>query len=66
MVNNKIDKCVPIIDKFNSSAEQPKKRKAPAKKPAGDKVSRAKKGETWENGKLVDSGTDEVHDLIAQ
>lgn len=46
-------------------AEQPKKRKAPVKKPAGEKVARAKKGEKKEKGKSVDSGVDEVPQVIA-
>jgi hypothetical protein len=60
----KIDKYVLIEDKVDGRAEQPKKRKAPAKKPAGEKVSRAKKGEKKEKAKLVDSGPDEVPAVI--
>jgi hypothetical protein len=45
--------------------EQPKKRKAPAKKPVGEKVPRAKKGEKKGKGKSVESGVDEIPAVIA-
>ena len=62
----KLTSMTRLGEKLTGRAEPPKKRKAPAKKPVGEKVPRAKKGEKKEKGKSVDSAVEEVPALIVQ
>ena len=62
----KIDKYCYDLSRVNVRAEQPKKRKAPAKKPPGEKVPRAKKAkEKDKGGKATESGVEDVPHVIA-
>jgi hypothetical protein len=68
----KIDKYYPIFLTIlhytadECRAEQPKKRKAPAKKPPGEKIPRAKKAKEKDKGKVTESGVEDVPPVIAQ
>jgi hypothetical protein len=57
----KIDKYdIPPFPLLTSRAEQPKKRKAPAKKPPGEKVPRAKKAKEKDKAKSTESGVEDI------
>jgi hypothetical protein len=56
-----------VYDNSNDRAEQPKKRKAPTKKPPGEKVPRAKKTKEKEKEKgKSESGVEDIPPIIAQ